>query len=289
MKVERLAANPIITPLMSAHVGANINGPSLIRVPPWIDRPLGRYYLYFAAHRGTFIRLAHSDAIEGPWVVYDRGTLHVSESMFTDHIASPDVHVDGDAQEILMYYHGMRDDGSQATRLAVSNDGLHFRPLPEILGPWYFRVFGWDGWRYALAMPGTLCRSRTGRTPFECGPAILPPDTRHVALWVSGDLLQVVFSRAGDRPERLLICTVRLSADWRSWQASPPEVLLEPETAYEGGGLPLRSSERGEAPGPRRELRDPAVFEEDGVRYLLYSVAGESGIAIARLAAAPGS
>jgi hypothetical protein len=29
-----------------------------------------------------------------------------------------------------------------------------------------------------------------------------------------------------------------------------------------------------------RQLRDPAIFEEDGRRYLLYSVAGEQGIAI---------
>ena len=31
------------------------------------------------------------------------------------------------------------------------------------------------------------------------------------------------------------------------------------------------------------QLRDPAIFEEDGRIYLLYSVAGESGIAIAEL------
>jgi hypothetical protein len=31
------------------------------------------------------------------------------------------------------------------------------------------------------------------------------------------------------------------------------------------------------------QLRDPAVYEEDGRTYLLYSVAGESGIAMAEL------
>jgi hypothetical protein len=35
--------------------------------------------------------------------------------------------------------------------------------------------------------------------------------------------------------------------------------------------------------GPVHELRDPAIYEEDGRLYLLYSVAGEQGIAIARL------
>ena len=33
----------------------------------------------------------------------------------------------------------------------------------------------------------------------------------------------------------------------------------------------------------RFQLRDPAIFAEEGRLYLLYSVAGEQGIAIARL------
>jgi hypothetical protein len=32
-----------------------------------------------------------------------------------------------------------------------------------------------------------------------------------------------------------------------------------------------------------RQLRDPAIFREDGRTYLIYSVAGESGLAIAEL------
>jgi hypothetical protein len=32
-----------------------------------------------------------------------------------------------------------------------------------------------------------------------------------------------------------------------------------------------------------RQLRDPAIFREDGKTYLLYSIAGESGIAVAEL------
>jgi hypothetical protein len=34
---------------------------------------------------------------------------------------------------------------------------------------------------------------------------------------------------------------------------------------------------------PVRQLRDPAIYQEDGRTYLLYSVAGEHGIAIAEL------
>ena len=57
MRIERLSTNPIIRPHMDAMMGDNINGPSLIRVPDWIDNPLGRYYLYFANHKGRYIRL----------------------------------------------------------------------------------------------------------------------------------------------------------------------------------------------------------------------------------------
>jgi hypothetical protein len=45
MLIERLAHQPIILPHMDDHMGDNINGPSLIRVPDWIARQLGRYYL----------------------------------------------------------------------------------------------------------------------------------------------------------------------------------------------------------------------------------------------------
>jgi len=40
---------------------------------------------------------------------------------------------------------------------------------------------------------------------------------------------------------------------------------------------------RSTAYGHVDQLRDPAIFEEDGRILLLYAVAGESGIAIAEL------
>ena len=61
MRVRRFGSNPIIHWGMSASLGGNVNGPSLVRAPSWVPEPLGRYYLYFAHHRGTFIRLAYAD------------------------------------------------------------------------------------------------------------------------------------------------------------------------------------------------------------------------------------
>ena len=80
--VVRLADGPIINPNMDARMGSNIQGPTLIRVPDWIDNPLGKYYLYFADHRGTYIRLAYADDITGPWVMHEAGSLKLEDSFF---------------------------------------------------------------------------------------------------------------------------------------------------------------------------------------------------------------
>jgi len=303
----RFDTNPIIRPGMpglEGEVGSNINGPSLIRAPGWIERPLGRYYLYFAHHAGEYIRLAYADDLAGPWTVHPPGTLHAKDAPGRGHIASPDVHVDPGRGEIRMYFHRPAPEGSpvrgryvglrpgrtnvrgQVSFVAISKDGLSFEACPDVLGPFYFRVFRHGGWHYAFAKndnaDSVICRSRDGLTRFEEGPNLLPR-SRHTAMWVEGDTLYLLYSMAGDRPERILLSTFDIAKDWLEWKASPPEVVLEPETDYEGAGLPLEESTYGAASGPVRQLRDPAVFEDEGKRYLLYSVAGEQGIAIARL------
>ena len=44
-----------------------------------------------------------------------------------------------------------------------------------------------------------------------------------------------------------------------------------------------RIVERHDAPGRVRHLRDPAIYREGRQAYLVYSIAGESGLAIAKL------
>ena len=60
----------------------------------------------------------------------------------------------------------------QVTRLAVSEDGIHFGSRPEVLGVSYFRVFRRGGFVYGLGMPGIFYRSRDGETEFEEGPTL---------------------------------------------------------------------------------------------------------------------
>src|SRR6478609_12156062 len=77
---KRFANNPIVGPeLFSGKDGANINGPSLIKVPDWLPNKLGKYYLYFAHHNGTYIRMAYADDLKGPWKIYEPGTLKMDD------------------------------------------------------------------------------------------------------------------------------------------------------------------------------------------------------------------
>ncbi len=308
-QAERLKNNPLLVVSNAPGLEENINGPSVIRVPDWVDNPLGRYYLYFAHHQGKYIRLAYSDAPEGPFTVYEPGSLRLEESGFpTDpptpesllprfqqtveagkpiplymHIASPDVHVVPETREIRMYYHGQHDDGRQLTRVAVSNDGIAFKARPELLGHPYFRVFRYlDRW-YALGMPGVFYRSEDGLSNFEAGPILFDRNMRHSALLLEDDTLNVFYTNAGDTPESILQTTIDLSGDWMEWTETESTLLLRPEEDWEGGNLPLEPSARGAIKERVNQLRDPAIFEENGSIYLYYSIAGESGVGVAKL------
>ncbi|MEM9404604.1 MAG: hypothetical protein AAGA81_01065 [Acidobacteriota bacterium] len=315
LRVERLLDRPIIGPDLDPSIGVNIQGPSLIRVPDWVEGPLGRYYLYFADHKGRYIRLAYADELLGPWSIYEPGVLPIEESYFlteppeatpeqvaafeerwnvslshdllkevtTPHIASPDVHVDDEERRIVLYFHGLEGVGEQATRVALSTDGLSFEVRPELLGRTYLRAFRRDGFTYGLAMPGQLYRSRDGLTDFETGPLLFGPDMRHSAVLQRGDELLVFWTQVGEAPERILLSRIDLTPDWSEWREGPAVEVLRPEQPWEGAEAPLEPSVRSSAYGTVNQLRDPAIYQEDGRVFLLYAVAGESGIAIAEL------
>jgi len=305
-EVKRFKNNPIIYPKMDESLGNNIAGPSLIRVPKWITNPLGRYYIYFSAHKGDFIRLAYADQLEGPWQIYKKGTLQLEESLFPTtpsnrmvkisqdpsysgpdesmpHIASPDIHVLDDKQEIRMYYHGLLKNGRQMTRVARSKDGIHFIPEPNIISFPYLRVFEYDKWYYAMSMPGIFYRSQNGIDNFEQGPMLFNRNMRHSALRVDGNQLQIFWTQVGDSPERILLSIIKLSKNWKNWKPTPSIEVLLPEKDWEGVNLEPTPSFRGAIIGPVCQLRDPAIYEEENKVFLLYVVAGESGIAISEL------
>lgn len=321
IRVERLGDGPIVTPATHPSIGENIQGTSLIRMPEWVESRLGDYYLYFADHKGSYIRLAYADELQGPWTVYPPGSLQLEDSLFpteppevpegalervkaqarqkgvdldklphdltteltTPHIASPDVHVDHENERIVMYFHGLQDFARQVSRVAVSNDGISFQAQAEILGRNHMRIFRRDGFTYAMAMPGQFYRSLDGLTGFIEGPMLFNADMRHSALLLRGDVLYVFWTQVGHTPERILLSTIDVAGDWHQWSESEAVEVLRSEEPWEGADAPLEPSVRSVAYGHVNQLRDPAVFVEDGRTFLLYAVVGERGIALAEL------
>jgi hypothetical protein len=192
--------------------GANISGPSVIRIPDWIPpqkraAPAARYYMYFAHHHGDYIRMAWAREIEGPWQLYRtgagfapgaRGVLDMGMdrrielpggNLITSHIASPDVHVDAVHKRIVMYFHGTTrraDDArvkQQQTYVATSQSGLefasHIEPVP--LAPSYLRVFEYRGALMGLS-PVAFHQPLDARTPWSVPPG---QPLSNSALWTS--------------------------------------------------------------------------------------------------------
>ena len=312
----RLLDRPVIRPHMDERMGDNINGPSVIRVPDWAPNPLGRYYLYFADHQGSYIRLAYANRIIGPWTIHTPGALDIADSLFPAvdpppppaeevpdfadslghylyaHIASPDVHVDHRNRCFRMYYHGLVENGDQWTRAATSRDGLTFTPRAPILGPPYFRVFEYRNAFFTVPWMGAVWRSEAWDRPFEEGPTLIPlliegahsEGFRHGECHRAGDRLHLFFHRIGDAPESILHTEVDLRPDWRDWRIGEVHVVMRPDLPWEGGDLPIAPSVMGAVHEKARELRDPCIFvDEDEQVYLFYVGGGEQGIGVALL------
>lgn len=291
----RFNNNPLITYShqgLQGEIGENINGPSIIKVPGWVKNPLGKYYMYFAHHKGNFIRLAYSDNIHGPWKIYEKGTLSIAQTPGNDHIASPDVHVDEKAGKIVMLYHtkyknsGAFSNFLQVTFLAISDDGINFTSDKNVLGPYYMRLFEYKGRYYAIAKSknasGVLLTSPRYTNKFSVIREIIPR-MRHCAVYMRGNKLFIFFSRKGDAPESLYYSTINLDKHPNYWHPEKPKLLMKPEYEYEGASENITPSKPGPIFQKSNQLRDPAIFEEENEVYLFYTIAGEKGIAGAKL------
>lgn len=341
--VTRLTDTPIIYPEMHPKLVAeakqygytNINGPSLIKVPDWVNHKLGKYYCYFAHHKGPFIRMAYADTLTGPWTMYDDEIMPLTKAglateatpalginelknhlewteLFammevggkarkaweertkqkmksspptTPHVASPEIFIDEKNKQIRLYYHGVKKGNLQMSKVALSKDGLNFQPAPEIIGLPYMRIFQHQEAFFGLAMPGFIYRSKDGLSGFKVrNQWLFDTDIRHSAIHKKGNSLYIFFSRVGDTPEQILFTKVDISStDWNDWVAEPAQRLLKPKLDWEGANEPLIASMRGEMGVKVNQLRDPAIFEENGQLYLLYTGGGEQAIGIAKI------
>lgn len=205
VRAVRVGDAPIVTEaLLPGDEGQSINGPSLIRVPDWVGRPLGRYYLYFAHHAGKYIRLACADRLEGPWKLHEGGALSLdAQTVVVGHVASPQVVIDEANHRFYLFYHGdnprksaMKIDGDveggQLTGVAVSADGVNFTSLNRVVGPAYLQVFAYQGRWFALNQSGVLRVAKALGEPFE-----------PVAKIIGSDILAAVDPALRGEPEAM--------------------------------------------------------------------------------------
>ncbi len=302
--LTRCSEEPLLTPASHSKIGENLNGPCVIRSPFWVPNPLGRFYMYFAHHTGNFIRLAVADRIAGPWQVQDCQPLHLKDTGFAQfdvqwrndadeslleppHIASPDVHIDARRQQVVMFYHGLREDGRQVTAIAKSHDGVNFATegCSREVTPPYLRVCQIRSRVIGIAWGGEVYSANSLCGPFIKGPPILERPNgpnlipRHPALVWRKDVLHCFYSLIGDCPERIWHLPITPAEHWNEWTLGTPSAVLAPELDWEGVTRPKVASRIGASEGIEHALRDPYVFED----HVFYAAGGENCIAAARV------
>lgn len=284
-----LPSNPEITSR-----GENINGPTVMQLRFGIHkRPF--FVLFYANHKGKFIRVAVSKQPAGPFIRIRVWGLHWVWNPLAErwgHVASPEsVLVDG--KRYLLSHSPSRRLPKQRTYAARLYLGL-FSPRPRLTQlPAYARIFSWQKKMYAVANGGALYRiEQPGWKPRELEidvrEAIHSPALetslriRHPFILPIGENLVLFFTRRGDSPERILASLVVFNSDQSASVGKPIEV-LRPELRFEGSGIPTKASAGGIAKDSENAVRDPFVFELEGKYILYYSVQAERGIACAEL------
>jgi len=87
--------------------------PSIIKTEERIEKPLGKYYMYYAPHKHIGISMAYSDSIQGPWKEYKSNPVIEGPS-------APDIRwING-----KFYMWGHRKNSQ--TELWISKDGIKF-------------------------------------------------------------------------------------------------------------------------------------------------------------------
>lgn len=271
--------------LFKNNEGNNINGPCIIKVPDFIKNSLGKYYLYFAHHQGSYIRMAYSNNILGPYTLYEYGVLHLKNTIGYNHIASPDVIVDETNKRLVMYYHCPYNNGktSQSTFYAYSFDGLLYNSeYINILHP-YFRYFKYNEEEYGIAMykqKGSIIYKKNNIEYEEYGELL--PKSRHTSILVHNSKIFVFYSIVGDCPEHICYSEI-LKINKNKIKTGIKNSIVKPEYKYEHDDKKPKISKYGSSTDKVNQLRDPYVFKDDDKIYLLYTVCGEKGIAICEI------
>jgi hypothetical protein len=106
------------------------------------------------------------------------------------------------------------------------------------------------------------------------------PSSRHTSVLVKDDQIYIFYSVVGECPEHIRATKIcHLEKD--NIQVRDTCSVLKPEREFEHGNVSATASKYGAAYNNVHQLRDPYLFEENGTLYMLYTVCGEKGIALA--------
>lgn len=89
--------------------------PAFIKVEGLIDKPLGKYYLYYSPHKHHGIGLAYSDSLDGPWKEFEKNPV-------IEGPAAPDIRWIEDKKKFYMWGHYKNSQ----TEVWTSDDGISF-------------------------------------------------------------------------------------------------------------------------------------------------------------------
>lgn len=127
-------------------------------------------------------------------------------------------------------------------------------------------------------------RPRIGNNAGKFDPEDNDRRIRHVAVDTEPDgAIRVYYTCSYDQPEHIARARLVTEGNWSEWFLTEAEPIRFPSENWEGADLPQTISRNGAAHQPEHALRDPAVYREGDRLYLLWSVAGEQGIAIGEL------
>ena len=101
---------------------------------------------------------------------------------------------------------------------------------------------------------------------------------RHTAILVEDDIIYLFYSLIGELQESIYCCIL----DIDNFMITNNYKLLKPSLEYEGFNFPKEKSRIGMENKFVNQVRDPGIFINKNDKYLLYSVSGEKGIAIAK-------
>jgi hypothetical protein len=196
-----------------------------------------------------------------------------------------------------MYYHCPFNNKktSQSTFSSYSVDGLKFISNSDNIIHPYFRQFVYNNNIYGIAMKSIClnpelvkkgCKSisvimkKENNTWIEIGNIL--PWSRHTCILVKNEKIYIFYTLVGDNPEHILVAELFIDTKDRV-NIQNIKNIIKPELDYEHDNAPFIPSLYGPSHEAVRQLRDPYVFTDNNDTYILYSVCGEKGIALAKL------